>query len=1272
VSAGPLTAVWGGALGSYPTTSLSCPSGVCTITTAAPSSEGYHTLTLALGGTVLSSLSVPVVPQVAAETSTVTATTLSDTLFSLAVTPSDLCGTYMGGLSPIGVVRNTSGAVVGQVTFSEVGLASEYYSSVSVSGEGVYDVTVSIGEVVLSTSAYASGCVSEVDGVTYYPSALETLAAMSVPSHIDIGSPFSVVFSLLDVAGDIITAQLSMTLEWQGVTYSSQDYVFDGSAYHLSLTAPLSLSDSGTHYVSIFLDGSATSFVSVPLDAAVELGSSWVYGCSQLTPFESDGVFGTCLPMEYSFSLLDKDSAPIEEDLPDASIDGAWSGPLAQYPSVTVSYMGDGEYVLAGISPSDAGTHTLSVSVGSLWFQSTTVTLEQLVSADECTILIPQYVLTGDTFTVDVTVRDGCGTLIPGLSPVISVLDSYSDPVDGSLYPLELADPSAGVYSHTVTAALGEGVYTVRAVQGDAVWEGTTMVAAMVVSDGDRYYSVSAIHSSVVYTNHTHRGEAYSATITLREVSGALVPVPLTVTGGYGDADTPALWTGDVSCTYTIEGVVPCSEYTPTHHIRVDGVSVLSDAVSLVSVVSAAESTLRLSDSSTSLLHSVVGDSVTITLNPSDSCGDDMGASDVDPSAVSIGVEADGLVPQTLSLGIVDGSLSCEFTPTIEGVYSVYGELEGDTFGQSTLYANTLSVSQNGVVSYISKDASTLSGVPPLVGLGDSLPLSLSLCDMAGGQVSGEGVPVSVSWTGSDTGVTITPSDSSFEVDVSVPADMSLVGSHLLSVSVADTPILHTSLSLAARAAGAAGSDPVWVGSVAVDMETKVQTCGSLHSSVSVYGTTGSAVTADVSAAVYSVWSSSDDVYEYTFSGNGACESALDSPDTAGVYTVTTYLQDSLSASEGSAVSVGSNTVSVHQAISLSNSGVDVTSAATQSEPFTLGVTVCDACQTPMPGAVVTYRVTDVATGQIVELNGLTMGEGGYSGDLSLPSGQYDLRTTVTEGSVHFAVITDLTVSDPSSVPKVLLGLGLGVLVFTVGVGLSWAIRHYRQDRPSRVKQARTLPELRKYMDRGDPIPTPAPSSKRPLRPRVRGTVSPSKSQRNIHPSLAAALTTNRSHAPVGRNKSAVPGLGVKPVSLGDLTKRGHAQGLVARPPQARASLGPVTSGAVTQLQSTPPVGHLPAFTLPAIPTNGFAPLPVQSMHAKMVPIMAPIGRAAVPSPPTHDPHRLSFSEVMPGAARRASISSRGSLSRRNSELPAFELRPSAHYSDSEPSDAEF
>ncbi|GCA62509.1 hypothetical protein KIPB_004001, partial [Kipferlia bialata] len=1218
---------------------LSFENGVYSVDTIAPNEAREHSLCVAVSGVTLQESSMSIVQTVSEGNSDISSDTLSGSVFAVLFSPRDNCGTYIYDLEISGELFSMGGVSMGPVVFREMRMTYSHFASVTVPEEGLYRLSVTVEEVEFSVDCYASDRVVEVDSIPYYPSSAYTASTLTVgntDSCIAIGGSYEVGFSLVDVTGTLVPERLDVSIVWEGVEYPESTIEWDGSQYTLTLDVPATIDDIGLHSLVVFLDGSTEPFVTVDVVAAVEAGTSWVFDTSPLLYSGSElSPYSTCGQMEFSLSLLDGDSNAVDTILEDGTVTMSWTGTGSDYPSVSVSQSGD-TLTAVTLAPSEVGTHSLSLYVGAVLMQTVSVDLAQRVSSNQSSISAPAYVYTGGSFDVDVAVKDSCGVSVIGQTLSVSVVDADSVPVDTS-YPVAVTD-SVGSGSYTLTASgiYPEGVYSVHATVGETSWFQSLTVADIIVTSETSVtqYSVSSTHSSVEFgptsDSVNHRGAPFTATIIIREVSGAVVTDALSVTAGFGSDDVPVVLDSDDYSTYTYSGLVPCDEGTHTFSVLVSGIPVLSVSVTPESQLSVSHSSILVVSGglTTDPLHVVVGTPVPIYFIPRDACGAPMGADFTESSDVSIVVESEEGNSDTLSLT----ELSCSYTPLVEGIYTVKGVVGEESVEGLTMCANTMSVDIDGVATYVSTSTSSLDGIPSLVALGDSLTLSLTVCDILGGVVSDEALPVSVAWSGSDGDVSVTAGPSHYSVEVDVPSDSMLIGDQSLSVTVGDTLLISDTLVLAARSGTAADTkESVWVASAALDVPVSAQTCGRISYGLSLLDPDGVLVGSDLSQQLYATWGVSEEVVEFDSVSSfqdGLYTVGLDVPSSAGVHTLSTHLRDPLS-STGVSVGMTSRDVSVTRALSVTQSGVSVSQSAIHNEPVSVSVSVKDGCNTAMSVAAVTVSVTDRATDTVLVLDGLSQASGvdEYVTDLSLPTGEYDIRTTVTDESVHFAVISPLSVTDPVPWARILL-ISLGVVVvFLVGSVLSVYRKRLTtmlMGKTATKAKGRTLPALstKDGGKEGAYVRGVLARKGRPLGSTLGsriGTAGNVKVPSGKQPILHNASDTANS-----------PTTGVPPLSKG-LSAMLDAPRKAATPPESS--------------------GHSKPFTLPPIPVNTFT-RKRSSLSLKDLP--AP--------PPVLDSRRLSFSQVMPNGVRRPS---------EPFALPTFSVTMPYLHSESESSDSD-
>ncbi|GCA64423.1 hypothetical protein KIPB_014232, partial [Kipferlia bialata] len=356
---------------------------------------------------------------------------------------------------------------------------------------------------------------------------------------------------------------------------------------------------------------------------------------------------------------------------------------------------------------------------------------------------------------------DECLDPITGQSVALSVIHGVTTEPTQTV----LDTTTAGWYVYEDYSA-SEGLYEISMSYGGVTKVSNVTVSAAYAEVEGEYFYVSGVESSLT-SLPTVTGD-FSAVLVLRDTEGVLVPVDVSPLVTIDGVDLTVQWDED-SSSYTVSGQA-CSLATLHYEVKVGTFSVLTEDVAVVSYGPLSQTETVFS----ATLLAAIGDSVSISVEPKDACGNQLPTTSVDLSIMS------GPSPFTVihtSTIETSGVFYYTHSPAAVGTYTVTATVDGLEL-ESVIGGNTVefSVLESGTYYYPSSSMSQLANLPDSAVLGGTMTGEVTLRDPLGVTYATE-LPLTVEWDDGVSGsVTFDSVHSAYAVSLTVPSSSSAVG----------------------------------------------------------------------------------------------------------------------------------------------------------------------------------------------------------------------------------------------------------------------------------------------------------------------------------------------------------------------------------------------------------------------------------------------------------------------------------------------------------------
>ncbi|GCA61956.1 hypothetical protein KIPB_000168 [Kipferlia bialata] len=423
--------------------SVSATPRTYTASYASPGSEGEHTLSVCIGDVVLASQTIALVGQVSAA-SPVTAASYGRVgdAFDISVQVQDECGLPRAGDTvEYSVGYRAYGATEDEVVLVEPVTVTESTGLVQLSytpgAEGIYMVSAVVNDVILTQVATTKIGIKVMDGTqsVYLSSNLSTVS--TVPSALPAGTPFDVSVSLRSLDGELVLSEsLYVTVAFGA---SSVAMTLVGDTYTGTVTTPSLL---GSQQLSVLVEGVTVSqepdvHVVMPLKD----GSGDEVFVSEVVFLHTDEDMGTCQEMMWSFEIHGL-GGPVTVDLCDSLTAGWGSATDAEI------QWEEGIYSLTYDTPSQPGTHTLTVQAEGTVLGSVSVEVSTRVSVALSVLGVPTQGVVGDVHTISLSLLDTCGTPVAVADDILHTIGVSVAFVDGIAIDVNpLSTVEEGVYT---------------------------------------------------------------------------------------------------------------------------------------------------------------------------------------------------------------------------------------------------------------------------------------------------------------------------------------------------------------------------------------------------------------------------------------------------------------------------------------------------------------------------------------------------------------------------------------------------------------------------------------------------------------------------------------------------------------------------------------------------------------------------------------------------------------------------------------------------------
>ncbi|GIQ81451.1 ubiquitin [Kipferlia bialata] len=513
-----------------------------------PDETGALTLTIKMDGTTLASDTQTIVQKINADNTAMALLperALINEEFEWEMTPNDDCGSE---ISDATVVLSVCAADGVTCSADELLYAADWFGlyyqipiegvftfSGSVDGVEYASDTIDISPVFLTINSATVGMSAKYSTIT------------GLPTLVD--EAYTSTLVLKDISGNTIESDLSPTVTWGATTPtmtwnpSTFEYTLSDTSASLPESYTVAVSVGGTELVSkdvVTVFDAETSFT-LSIDALCE---------TETVPFTfaKDGITFTTDISTYLTATWEDDTAV----------------PITWVPAST-------SYTMAVTALSTPEAHTLTLYQNGVTMASDEVSLSSQVSPANSPLTLPATAVVGATFSLSMPPTDYCGS---SMTETVTVKVTDKDGTQVGSY-ISLADGTSYAGS---TSLDEEGTYTFEAsVGGTLVQSETIDVAAVFVTVDTETVGVSTVESTLTGLP-TSTEETYTATVTIKDISGAIIASDISPTMSWGGTAATLTWV-PASNHYTYTGTEGISPSDLSVTVSVGSVQILSEDV---------------------------------------------------------------------------------------------------------------------------------------------------------------------------------------------------------------------------------------------------------------------------------------------------------------------------------------------------------------------------------------------------------------------------------------------------------------------------------------------------------------------------------------------------------------------------------------------------------------------------------------------------------------------------------------------------------------------